>query len=78
MAFFHGRKNGIPHKPLKTCRYPGCPNLTVGTYCEKHEAEVVKEYNAYERAPNHNKKYGREWQRIRNKYVKNILFVNAS
>jgi 5-methylcytosine-specific restriction protein A len=60
----------MPHKPLKPCKYPGCPNLTDGTYCEKHKAEAAKEYNTYERAPNHNKKYGREWKRIRDKYVK--------
>ena len=32
----------MPFKPLKPCSYPGCPNLTSGTYCDKHakEAEI--------------------------------------
>ena len=60
----------MPHKPLKPCKYPGCPNLTDGTYCKKHKAQVAKEYNTYERSANHNKKYGREWKRIRDRYVK--------
>ncbi len=60
----------MPHKPLKPCRYPGCPNLTDGTYCDKHKAQMVKEYNSFERSPNHNKKYGCEWKRIRDRYVK--------
>ena len=56
------REGGLdmPYKNLKPCKYPGCPNLTNGTYCEKHKAQAAKEYNAYERAPNHNRKYGRE------------------
>lgn len=58
------------HKPLKPCRYPGCPNLTSGTYCDKHAKEAAQVYDRYERSPVHKKKYGRAWKRIRDKYVK--------
>ncbi len=60
----------MPYKPLKPCSYPGCPNLTDGAYCDKHKAEAVQDYNKYERSPNHNKKYGRAWKRIRDRYAK--------
>jgi len=26
----------LPHKPLKPCSHPGCPNLTHGRYCPRH------------------------------------------
>ena len=60
----------MPNKPKKPCKFPGCPNLTSETYCEKHKAQARQQYNEYERASNHNKKYGREWKRIRDRYVK--------
>ena len=27
----------MPHKPLKPCRYAGCPNLTDGYFCPIHK-----------------------------------------
>lgn len=27
----------MPMKPKKPCRYPNCPNLTDGSYCESHK-----------------------------------------
>ena len=60
----------MPHKPLKPCKYPGCPKLTSGLYCEEHAPLVSKEYDKYSRASNKNKKYGREWKRIRDRYVR--------
>ncbi|MEA4887900.1 MAG: hypothetical protein VB070_00330 [Clostridiaceae bacterium] len=27
----------MPHKPLMSCRYPGCPKLVSGRYCEEHQ-----------------------------------------
>ena len=48
----------MPHKPLKPCKYPGCPNITEGSYCKEHNGLVAKEYNRYYRLSN-NKKYGR-------------------
>ena len=60
----------MPHKPLKPCGYPGCPNLCEGSYCNKHKGLVAKEYNKYSRSPDHNKKYGRAWKNIRDRYAK--------
>lgn len=63
----------MPYKPKKPCAFPGCPNLTDGTYCEKHKKEAVQIYDKYERSPDHKKKYGRAWKRIRDKYAKNPI-----
>ena len=60
----------MPHKPLKPCRYPGCPKLTSGLYCEDHQGIMDRNYNKYTRSANHNKKYGRAWKRIRDRYAK--------
>lgn len=60
----------MPHKPKKPCAFPGCPNLTGETYCDKHKSQATNSYNKYQRSPDHNKKYGRGWQRIRARYVK--------
>ena len=57
-------------KPKKPCAYPGCPNLTYDTYCEKHQALRHKPYDIFSRAPNNDKKYGNNWRRIRSLYVK--------
>ena len=59
----------MPHKPKRPCAYPGCPNLTDGTYCEQHRQKAQTEYNKYRRDPKANSKYGREWHRIRARYV---------
>ncbi len=59
----------MPTKPMKPCKYPGCPNLTSGTYCEKHKSLMAKQYEKYERAPDTRKKYGNEWRRVRARYV---------
>lgn len=60
----------MPTKPKRPCSYPGCPELTDQTYCEKHRARARQQYDKYERAPDVKKKYGREWKRIRDKYFK--------
>ena len=49
----------MPNKPLKLCKYPGCPNITEGSYSKEHNGLVAKEYNRYSRSYDHNKKYGR-------------------
>lgn len=63
----------MPYKITKhACAVPGCPNLTTEQYCEKHKslkAERQKQYDKYVRSPDHNKKYGHEWKRIRARYV---------
>lgn len=60
----------MPTKPKKPCAYPGCPNLTYDTYCEEHASLRQRQYDKYNRAPNHDKKYGNNWKRIRANYVK--------
>ncbi len=40
----------MPWKPLKPCRYPGCPNLSDQSYCELHRKSAGTEANrAYDR-----------------------------
>ena len=59
----------MPKKPKRPCSYPGCPNLTDGQYCKEHEATARRQYNKYERSADVNKKYGRAWKRIRDRYA---------
>lgn len=59
----------MPRKPLKPCRYPGCPKLVEGPYCEEHAKRVAKNYEKYERDPESKKRYGAQWRRIRNLYL---------
>ena len=59
----------MPRKPKRPCSYPGCPNLTEGQYCKEHEAAARRQYNKYERSADVNKKYGRAWKRIRDRYA---------
>ena len=67
---FHRKKKGpMPTKPKRPCSFPGCPELTDQTYCEKHRTQARKEYDKFERAPDVNQKYGRAWKRIRDRYA---------
>ena len=59
----------MPHKPLTPCRYPGCPKLVSGRYCEEHQKLVDKQYEQYDRDPVEKKRYGRTWKRIRDRYI---------
>lgn len=59
----------MPSKPKRPCSYPGCPNLTDRQYCPLHEKSERDKYNKYERSSDVNKKYGRAWKRIRDRYV---------
>ena len=68
---FLWKKEGgqMPRKPKKPCAYPGCPNLTDGRYCPEHQSKVNSDYEKYGRDNNTNRKYGRAWKRIRDKYA---------
>lgn len=44
----------MPRKPKRPCSYPGCPNLTYGRFCPKHEKKEAKRYEKYDRDPNTN------------------------
>ena len=60
----------MPKKPKRPCSYPGCPELVEGRYCEVHQKLIDKQYNKYERDPMTKKRYGRQWKRIRDRYIK--------
>ena len=59
----------MPRSPKRPCSHPGCPRLTDNQYCPEHEPLHRRQYDRYERDPKVNKKYGRAWKRIRDKYV---------
>jgi len=61
----------MPYKPKRPCAYPGCGRLAVREqYCAEHQKVMDKQYNQYERDPASNKRYGRAWKRIRDRYIK--------
>lgn len=59
----------VPHRPKHPCAVPGCPNLTDERYCEEHRVSERRKYDKFERDPGVNKKYGRGWRSIRDKYA---------
>lgn len=66
-------------KSLRFCNYPGCNELSRGTYCEKHQA-VMDEKRADDKArPSAAKQgYDRAWQRCRDAHLaKNPLCVDC-
>jgi len=65
---------GLPRKPKRPCSYPGCPDLTDGRFCEKHQKEENKRYEKYDRNPAASRRYGRVWKRVRDAYVKEHPF----
>lgn len=60
----------MPSKAPHPCAYPGCPKLTAERYCTEHKTIASREYNRYQRAPDHNKIYGRRWHTIRDLYIR--------
>ena len=59
----------VPYKVKHGCHYPGCNKLTDGEYCEEHAKMMEKNYDA-RRSNDHTRKYGHEWKRIRERYVR--------
>ena len=59
----------MPYKPKRPCAHPGCPELSEGRFCKIHAKQDAREYEKYRRDPDSRKRYGRAWQRIRNRYV---------
>ena len=58
----------MPKKPLRSCNYPGCPNLTDGRYCEEHKRLTDKQYNKYHRDKAAQSIYdSKEWKLLRRK-----------
>lgn len=60
----------MPKRPKRPCSTPGCPNLTDGQYCEEHRVAERRRYDKYQRSEDVNKKYGRAWKRIRDRYAR--------
>ena len=60
----------MPKRPKKPCSYPGCPKLTERRYCEGHEKTMNDRYNRYERPYDTSVRYGTEWRKVRNRYIK--------
>ena len=61
----------MPYKPKRPCAYPGCSRSAEnGQYCAEHQKVINKQYNKFERDPETNKRYGRAWKRIRDRYIK--------
>lgn len=60
----------MPKKPKKPCSFPGCPKLTDKRYCEEHEKVMNDRYNKYERPYDSSVRYGSEWRKVRNRYIK--------
>ena len=59
----------MPRRPKTPCRYPGCPELVDGRYCEKHQKIMDARYEKHDRSPATKKRYGRGWKRIRDRYI---------
>ena len=60
----------MPKRPKRPCSTQGCPNLTDGRYCEEHRVVERRRYDKFERSPDVNKKNGRAWKRIRDRYAR--------
>lgn len=59
----------MPTKPKRPCSHPGCPRLTDGRFCEKHQRQENKRYEKYDRDPAMRRRYGRTWKRIRDRHI---------
>lgn len=61
----------MPRSPLRGCAYGRCSKRAVpgSQYCEEHKKLYEKQYDTYTRSPDHHRRYGREWRRIRDRYV---------
>lgn len=50
----------MPNKPLRPCKYPGCPELVASGYCAAHERP-----RAYDRDPKRQRLYSSSWKKRR-------------
>ena len=56
----------MPRKPKTPCRYPGCPALCDGAYCEKHQSVIDHEYNTRHRDRDASRFYSSDrWRKLR-------------
>lgn len=68
-SFARMEVNTMPKMPRRPCGFPGCPNLTDGRFCEEHAKQENRRYERYQRDPATKRRYGRAWQRIRDRYA---------
>lgn len=60
----------MPHKPLKPCRYAGCPNLTDGYFCPIHKKMEDQKYNKYQRNQEVQSFYNSNaWRKLRARFL---------
>lgn len=56
----------MPFKQKKPCAYPGCPELTHGKYCEKHQQQANRDYDRHHRTEeNYSRYHNSRWKEIR-------------
>lgn len=61
----------MPYRPRRACAFPGCARLAEREqYCAEHQRTADRNYNHFERDPASNKRYGRSWKRIRDRYIR--------
>jgi 5-methylcytosine-specific restriction protein A len=58
----------MPSKPKHPCNYPGCPELAVTRYCDKHTQITAKQYNE-QRGSATARGYDSRWQKARKVYL---------
>ena len=59
----------MPKKPKRPCRYPSCPKLADGVYCEEHAKLMNAHYNKFSRGYDSNERYSKAWRKIRDRYI---------
>ncbi|MBR1807159.1 MAG: HNH endonuclease [Selenomonadaceae bacterium] len=61
----------MPRKAKRPCRQRGCPNLTdsASGYCPQHEKAQAQHYDRYHRSPEHSKRYGYQWRKLRARFL---------
>lgn len=62
----------MPRAPRPGCSYPGCSKRAAegSSYCEEHRMAVNKDYEEHGRHYKAHKRYGRNWKRIRDRYIR--------
>ena len=58
----------MPQKPKRPCSYPGCPELTAGQYCDKHQRIVARDYDR-RRGSAASRGYDDRWRKARKRYL---------
>jgi len=63
----------MPMKPLKPCKHTGCPELTKGSYCDRHGSlNINKRESAAERG------YDSRWRTASKRFLRcNLLCVHC-